>query len=129
MPYFERKPDTGDTRRFASFSGEEASGGGLFSHAADGGFEEDYDDGFDALTEDVPEDSDVFPEEEEDPELRRAERQRKFRIAAGIGNFGAVLAGAAVILVLVAFLISMLRFVYSDFSRTFALWKAPRNLP
>ena len=37
--------------------------------------------------------------------------------------FSAVLIGAGVILLLVAFLISMLRFVSSDFARTFSLWQ------
>ena len=121
MPYFERKPDAEDTRRFSALSGEGESGGGLFSHSDENGFDDDYDDGFDELYQDGPE---ALPEEEEeDPEVRRAARLRKFRIAAGIGDFGAVLAGAAVILILVAFLISMLRFVSSDFSRTFSLWK------
>jgi hypothetical protein len=77
----------------------------------------------DALYEDDPDAAEALPEEEEDPELRREARLRKFRIAAGIGDLGAVLTGAAVILVLVAFLISMLRFVSSDFARTFSLWK------
>jgi len=81
------------------------------------------DSGFDALYEDDPDAAEALPEEEEDPELRREARLRKFRIAAGIGDLGAVLTGAAVILVLVAFLISMLRFVSSDFARTFSLWK------
>ena len=122
MPYFERKPDTESTRRFSTLAGEEESGGGLFSASTEDGFDDQYDDGFDDLYEDSPEDPGVLPEEE-DPELRREARLRKFRIAAGIGDLGAVLAGAAVILILVAFLISMLRFVSSDFSRTFSLWK------
>ena len=123
MQYFERKPDAEDTRRFSALPEEGEPGGGLFSHSGDDRFDDDYDDGFDALYEDDPDAAEALPEEEEDPELRREARLRKFRIAAGIGDLGAVLTGAAVILVLVAFLISMLRFVSSDFARTFSLWK------
>ena len=44
------------------------------------------------------------------------------RIAAGFGNLGATLVGVAVILVLVAFLISMIQFISTDFSQNFSLW-------
>ena len=110
MLYFERT-DTGEyTRRFDAVSG------------GDERWEKDEnDDGFDELTDG---DSDEYPEEEtpDEEELREARRQ-KFRIVAGIGDLGAVLLGTVVILGLVAFLISMLRFVSSDFSRTFSLWQ------
>ncbi len=40
---------------------------------------------------------------------------------AGVGDLTAVLAGVGVILVLVAFLISMVRFVSSDLSQTVSI--------
>ncbi len=118
MPYFEQKTQEEYTRQFDSLSGSEVSP------------EEDAwdDDGFDlpdsALDPDALDDTDD-PEAaaETDPELQRQSRQRKYRIAAGIGDLSAVLIGVAVILALVAFLISMLRFVASDFSQTFSLWQ------
>ena len=75
-----------------------------------------YDDGFDDLIEEDEEEE--IPEEE----LRR-EKQRRFRIAAGFGDLGATLVGVAVILVLVAFLISMIQFVTSDFAQNFSIWQ------
>ena len=112
MPYFERT-DTGEyTRRFDTVSGEDERWE-----------ENESDDGFDELLDSYP-DEYPDPEEETPNEEERLEaRRQKFRIAAGIGDLGAVLLGAAVILGLVAFLISMLRFISSDFSRTFSLWQ------
>ena len=53
----------------------------------------------------------------------RQSRLHKLRIAAGVGDLGAVVVGVAVILLLVAFLISMIRFVSSDFNHFFSLWR------
>ena len=118
MPYFEEKAPEEYTRQFDSLSGTEVP-------PEEEGWD---DDGFDqldpALDPDAPDDADD-PEAAAvtDPELARQARQRKYRIAAGIGDLSAVLIGVAVILALVAFLISMLRFVASDFSQTFSLWQ------
>ncbi len=81
----------------------------------DDGFDSGYDDGFDELAMDPG-------EEELSEEEIREEQKRKYRIAAGAGDLTAVLAGVAVILVLVAFLINMVQFVSSDFAQTFSLW-------
>ncbi len=81
----------------------------------DDGFDSGYDDGFDELAMDPG-------EEELSEEEMREEQKRKYRIAAGAGDLTAVLAGVAVILVLVAFLINMVQFVSSDFAQTFSLW-------
>lgn len=109
MPYFERK-DPGD---FAQSDGEYEE------------YEDSYDDGFDDLLEDPQgADAPLDPEEERIlAEEKKQSRLRKFQIAAGLGDFSAVLIGAGVILLLIAFLISMLRFVSSDFARTFSLWQ------
>ena len=112
MPYFERTDSGEYTRRFDAVSGEDER---LEEDEGDDGFDEQTD-GYSA---EYPDPVEEAPDEEE---LREARRQ-KFRIVAGIGDLGAVLLGTAVILALVAFLISMLRFVSSDFSRTFSLWQ------
>ena len=79
-------------------------------------YDEAYDDGFDELEEEE------LPEEEfSEEELQREKRQR-YRVAAGYVDFFAVLVGVLVILALVAFLSSMIRFVSLDFRQTFSLW-------
>ena len=114
MAYFQRKPAEEDsyTRHFSP--AEEG-------YAEEEWDDEEYDDGFDELME---EDSagDDDPAEEMSGEEVRLEKRRKYRIAAGIGDFGATLVGVVVILALVAFLINMIRFVSSDFSQNFSLW-------
>ena len=63
------------------------------------------------------------PSEEEWTEEELAEeRKRKFRIAAGVGDLAAVLAGTAVILALAALLIQMYHFVTADISQNFTIW-------
>ena len=78
--------------------------------------ESDYDDGFD--------DPD---ETEEEPELTDEEkdaiRKRRFRMMSGAGNLTAVIIGAAVILVLLALLMSMVSFVLNDADRNFTLFQ------
>ena len=110
MPYFERKDPEKYTPSFAPVSEDESWN------------EDDLDDGFDSLMEDPDETEDDMGDEPDPEELRLA-RRRKYRIAAGIGDLAAVLIGTGVILALVAFLINILQFVSSDFSRTFSLWQ------
>ncbi len=122
MPYFERTDSQPYARRFAS-SGTDASGEEAESFYDE---EEAYagDDGFDELMEDPEEEAEPDPEEARIlAEEARQSRLQKLRIAAGVGDFGAVVLGVAVILLLVAFLISMIRFVSSDFSHFFSLWR------
>ena len=112
MPYFERTDPEANARS-----------GGEYEEYDE--YADSYDDGFDDLLEDPdageepldPEEARLLEEE------KKQSRLRKLRIAAGLGDFSAVLIGAGVILLLVAFLISMLRFVSSDFARTFSLWQ------
>ena len=116
MAYFQHKSgeDASYTRRFAPPSPEQEE---AWSEEEENWGEEEplYDDGFDEM--------DGEPEEEPlSPEDRRRENRRRFRIAAGFGNLGATLVGVAVILVLVAFLISMIQFISTDFSQNFSLW-------
>ena len=76
--------------------------------------EEEYDDGFDELTD------------EEDPEISEDERQEirksRFRVALGAGNLVAVIGGALLILLLVTLIFSMIYFVINDMSRSFSLF-------
>jgi hypothetical protein len=114
MPYFQRndRKETDYTRQFAAVDSPEDS-----PEWDEDGEEDDgelYDDGFDELTEEEPEEE--IPEEE-----LREERRRKYRIAAGIGDLSGSLIGVGVILALLAFLISMIRFVSTDLANNFSL--------
>ena len=121
MPYFERTDSEPYARRFVS-SGEDAS-----EEDEEGFYEEEAyagDDGFDDLMENPEGEAELGPEDARIlAEEARQSRLQKLRIAAGVGDFGAVMLGVAVILLLVAFLISMIRFVSSDFSHFFSLWR------
>ena len=79
--------------------------------------EELYDDGFDELNEepyDVPEMT------EEEIEERK---QNQARLAYGAGNLFGVIAGAVLILVLLALIFSMIYFVINDMGRSFSLFQ------
>ena len=77
--------------------------------------ESDYDDGFD--------DPEETEEEELSEEEMEAARKKRFRILSGAGNLTAVIAGAVIILVLLALLMSMIGFVKNDFERNFTLFQ------
>lgn len=64
-----------------------------------------------------PVDDDLTDEERE--ELRRG----RWRVLANLGDFIGVIAGAVVILLLVALLISLVNWVSSDISHSFTLWQ------
>ena len=79
--------------------------------------EELYDDGFDELNEepyDIPEMT------EEEIEERK---QNHARLAYGAGNLFGVIAGAVLILVLLALIFSMIYFVINDMGRSFSLFQ------
>ena len=132
-----------DTGRFPRGENGNANPGGFFKrgngydpnedynrpgdNSGNGDFDEygeyiGYDDGFDELTAAKEENSaeDEY-EDELTEEERKEERRRHYRVMAGVGDLTAVLAGVGVILVLVAFLISMVRFVSSDLSQTVSI--------
>lgn len=54
---------------------------------------------------------------------QQEEKQARWRTLAGVGDFFAVIAGAAVILVLVALLVSLITWVQADISQSFTLWQ------
>lgn len=77
--------------------------------------------------QDTPEDDELYPEdpawaltEEEEAEERR---RGNYRVAAGIMDFLGVVAGAVVILLLVAMLISLINWVHADIVQSFDLWQ------
>ena len=79
--------------------------------------EEEYDDGFDELTE----------KEEEIPELSEEERlerrKSRARMAMGAGNLFGVIAGTVLILVLLTLIFSIVHFVINDMGRNFSLFQ------
>ena len=81
----------------------------------EGETEEEYDDGFDELTE------------EEEPELTEAEKKEqkesRARLAMGAGNIVAVIVGTVLIMLLLTMLFSMIYFVTTDMTRNFSLFQ------
>ena len=78
--------------------------------------DEDYDDGFDELTEDG--------EEPEPDEEERAERRRnRIMLAFGASNLLVVVAGTVLILLLLTLIFSMVHFIYIDMGRNFSLFQ------
>lgn len=75
--------------------------------------DEAYDEPYDELCED-----DYLDEQE-----RWEARQTRWKVLAGAGDVLAVLAGAVVILLLIALLISLLTWVQADMSQSFTLWQ------
>lgn len=75
----------------------------------------EYDDAYD----DEPYGEDDYLDEQE----RREVRQSRWKLLAGAGDVLAVLAGAVVILLLVALLISLITWVQADMSQSFTLWQ------
>lgn len=82
-------------------------------------FYDDVDEGFEMLAE-GSEEEELSEEDSEEEEVRRKER---FQFIHGIGDFVAVIIGAVVILILVAFLISLFNFLSTDIRQTFTLWQ------
>ena len=83
----------------------------------DGETEQEYDDGFDELTE----------PEEEIPELsdeeKQAKRMSRMRMALGAGNLFGVIAGAVIILIMLTLIFSIIHFVINDMGRNFSLFQ------
>lgn len=76
----------------------------------------------DTQEEDWLPEEEFLPEEELlTDEERRALRQSNWRLLAGLADFAAVILGTAVILVLIALLVSLLNWLVADVSQTFTL--------
>jgi hypothetical protein len=115
MAYFEHHKDKGQHRRVfrtpeAAPEAEELEP----SYQIYDGDEDEYDiyqdDGYDA-------------EDELSEEERAQARRDHWRVLAGVGDFLAVVAGTAVILVLIALLVSLINWVHADITQTFTLWQ------
>lgn len=65
-----------------------------------------------------PLDEDMMTDEE-----RALARRDHWRVLAGVGDFLAVIAGTAVILLLVALLVSLINWVLADITQSFTLWQ------
>jgi hypothetical protein len=78
-------------------------------------FQDDYDNEYDADYED---DVDFL---EDDPDEKHLLHVGRIRVAAGVMDFLSVIAGMAVVLVMVAALISLINFLVGDIGQMFLL--------
>jgi hypothetical protein len=78
-----------------------------------------YEDDYDNEDEDEYEDDVDFLED--DPEERHLLHVGRIRVAAGVMDFLSVIAGMAVVLVMVAALISLINFLVGDMGQMFTL--------
>ena len=76
--------------------------------------EEDYD---------FYEDDELLDEDMMTDEERALARRDRWQVLAGVGDFLAVIVGTAVILVLVALLVSLINWVHADITQSFTLWQ------
>ena len=63
-------------------------------------------------------DDDLLTDEE-----KAALRRSRWRVLASVGDFAGVIAGTAVILILIALIISLVHWVRSDITQSFTLWQ------
>ena len=70
-----------------------------------------------------PADIDLDDDELLTDEERAALRRTRWRVLANLGDFIGVIAGTAVILVLIALIISLVHWVSSDITQSFTLWQ------
>ena len=77
-----------------------------------------YDSVYDQPEEVYLEDEDLLTDEEK-ASLRRS----RWRVLASLGDFAGVIAGTAMILILIALIISLVHWVRSDITQSFTLWQ------
>lgn len=65
-----------------------------------------------------PEDEELLTDEE-----KAALRRTRWQVLANLGDFIGVIAGTAVILILIALLITLVHWVRSDITHSFTLWQ------
>lgn len=70
-----------------------------------------------------PEDDMLLDEDEMTEEERALARRDHWQVLAGVGDFLAVIVGTAVILILVALLVSLINWVHADITQSFTLWQ------
>lgn len=66
---------------------------------------------------------DALDENDMTDEERALARRDRWQVLAGVGDFLAVIAGTAVILILIALLVSLVNWVHADISQSFTLWQ------
>jgi len=85
--------------------------------------EDAYDDFVDQEQPEIFADEEFWDEEMLNDEEREILRRERWRTLANLGDFAGVIVGTAVILVLVALLISLINWVQADVSQSFTLWQ------
>lgn len=68
-------------------------------------------------------DPEFYDDEYLTEEDRQWQRQSKWRVLAGLGDFLGVMIGTVVILILIALLISLIHWVQADIRQSFTLWQ------
>lgn len=93
--------------------------------AYDEGYAEDeaYDDYADQEQPELYDEDELWDEDMLNDEERALLRRERWRTLANLGDFAGVIVGTAVILVLVALLISLANWVQADISQSFTLWQ------
>lgn len=109
MAYFNNPQDVQDEDYQSTFRQPVYDDYNQDSEPYDEPYEEPYDESYE----------DNYLDEQE----RWEARQTRWKVLAGAGDVLAVLAGAVVILVLIALLISLLTWVQADMSQSFTLWQ------
>lgn len=66
---------------------------------------------------------DLLDEDEMTEEERALARRDHWQVLAGVGDFLAVIVGTAVILILIALLVSLINWVHADITQSFTLWQ------
>lgn len=66
---------------------------------------------------------DALDEDHMTDEERALARRDRWQVLAGVGDFLAVIVGTAVILILIALLVSLINWVHADITQSFALWQ------
>ena len=115
MAYFQNNRNQETVRR-KFFIHNEQDQAKIQEYSENEEYEDEYDDGFDELTES---DEEEMPDEEQILE----NRNRKLRIFFSVGDLTAVIAGSVIILVLLALLLNMVSFVITDVNRNFTLFQ------
>ena len=69
--------------------------------------------------------NDYFDDDDLTDEERAELRRSNWKLLAGLADFGAIILGTAVILVLVALLVSLMNWLINDVSQTFTLLQMP----
>lgn len=94
-----------------------------WEEAYDGEPYEEYMDDQLPVEEPFPEDEEFWDEEMLTDEEQAFLRRERWKTLANLWDFAGVIAGTAVILVLVALIISLINWVYADVSQFLTLWQ------